>query len=93
MGDDMKFPRKAYKKIKGMDHNTMHQYINEVYTRGYTEGKASVHTMSDDELKEVILSVKGVGEAKTTSIVSAIREYEERKGLTDGRKEGILGNA
>lgn len=93
MGEHRKFTRKAYDKVKKMDHNTMHQYITEVYTRGYTEGKASVCTMSDDELKNVILSVKGVGEAKTASIVSAIREYEERKGLTDGRKEGILGNA
>lgn len=92
MGNNMKFPRKAYDKIKKMDHNTMHQYINEVYTRGYTEGKASVHTMSEDELKEVILSVKGVGDSKATSIVSAIREYEERNGLTDGREESILRN-
>lgn len=90
--ESFKFPRKKYDKLKKMDHNTMHQYINEVYTRGYTEGKASVSTISDEELKEVILSVKGVGEAKTTSIVSAIREYEERNGLTDGRKESILRN-
>lgn len=89
---NMKFPRKVYDKIKKMDHNTMHQYIKEIYTRGYTEGRASVCTMSDDELKEVIMSVKGVGEAKITSIVSAIREYEERKDLADGRKEDILGN-
>ncbi|MCM1245774.1 MAG: hypothetical protein NC293_09050 [Roseburia sp.] len=89
-----KFPRKAYDNIKKMDHNTMHQYINQIYTRGYTEGRASVCTMSDTELKEVILSVKGVGETKATSIVSAIREHKERKGLTDGGKEeGILGNA
>lgn len=72
--------RKKYERIRKMDHNTLRQYINGVYQNGYTDGCSESKRMTTDELKKVVMSIKGVGETKADSIVSAIVEAEKEKG-------------
>ena len=69
--------RKKYERIRKMDHNTLTEYINGVYQNGYKDGCNSNKKMTAEELKEVIMSVKGVGEAKAEAIVSAISAAEK----------------
>lgn len=69
--------RKLYEKIRKMDHNTLSQYIGGIYQQGYTDGAKG---LTNEELKRVLMSIKGIGEVKAESIVSAIVEAEKEKG-------------
>ncbi len=70
--------RKAYEKVRKMDHHTMAEFFKDAFMRGYAEGKKS--SLPKDELRTAIMGVKGVGEKKAEDIVQAIDQAEKRKG-------------
>lgn len=76
---ELEINRKKYEKIRKMDHNTLRQYVNGVFKQGYTEGSSQSKALTADEIKTAVLSIKGIGDAKADSIVSAIVEAEKEK--------------
>lgn len=77
--------RKEYKEVRKMDHGQMSVFCSHIYQRGYEAGKKESAGMSEVELREVVLGVKGIGEKKAEDIVQAlITAQKERKALTDG---------
>jgi len=71
--------RKEYKDIKKMDHNQMSDFMERIYMRGFEAGKKSASGLSEEETKEAILQIKGIGEKKATDIVEALRAAHEAK--------------
>lgn len=79
--------RKLYKDIKKMDHGQMSDWAASLYKRAFEDGRKSAEGLGETEMKEVLLSVKGIGEAKAVSIIDAITlAVQKKKGesLTDG---------
>lgn len=75
--------RKVYDKVRKMDHKEMTEFFKKTYSEGYAAGKQS--TISNVDMKNIILGVKGVGEKKADEILQAIiAAQEERKALTNG---------
>lgn len=77
--------RKEYKEVKKMDHGQMSDFCSRIYWKGYEAGKKGSAGLSEMELREAVLGVKGIGEKKAEDIVQALMEaQEERKVLADG---------
>ena len=76
--------RKAYKDVKKMDHGQMSLFCEDLYKRGYEAGKQEVLTLSDEEITQAILQVKGIGEKKANDILQVLSLAKERKALTNG---------
>ncbi|MDO4305916.1 MAG: hypothetical protein Q4C77_03715 [Eubacteriales bacterium] len=79
--------RKLYKDIKKMDHGQMNRFCQGLYERGYAAGKKDAEGLTETELKGVLLSVKGIGEAKASAIIDAVNLELQKKGgrtLTNG---------
>lgn len=70
--------RKAYEKVRKMDHHTMAEFFKDAFMRGYVEGKKL--SLPKDDLRAAIMGVKGVGEKKAEEIMQAIDQAEKRKG-------------
>lgn len=66
--------RKAYDRIRKMDHNMMQDYVADIYERGYTDGAEQNKALSPEEMKEKIIRVKGIGEKKADIIVEALTD-------------------
>ena len=74
---DIVINRKQYQNIKKMDHNQMNLYIQSIYKSGYAEGVKSVPGIDIAEIKQALLSVKGLGEKRVEAILSALeKEFE-----------------
>lgn len=80
--------RAQYKKIKKMDHQQVSDYLETFYKEAYLHGKKSAEGLSEPQLKEVLLSVKGIGERKAEAIISAVKEAVERKNQGDRETKG-----
>lgn len=65
--------RAQYKKIKKMDHGQMSDWAESLYKIAYENGKKSAEGLNDTELRDILLSVKGIGEAKATAILNAVK--------------------
>ena len=77
--------RKLYKDVKKMDHGQMSDFCSNLYMRGYEAGKKEAEGLSESEVMQTILQVKGIGEKKANDIVQALtKAQEERKSLTNG---------
>ena len=76
--------RKAYKDVKKMDHGQMSLFCEDLYKRGYESGKQENPALSDEEITQAILQVKGIGEKKANDILQALSLAKERKALTNG---------
>ncbi len=77
--------RKTYKDVKKMDHGQMSAFCEGLYKRGYAAGKQELPQLSDEEIKQAILQVKGVGEKKANDILQALSQAKERRqSLVDG---------
>ena len=72
MAKQMVLNRKVYKEIKKMDHQQMSNYLSNLYLDAYNQGQKDAEGLRADELKEIILSVKGIGESKSKSIMDAV---------------------
>lgn len=77
--------RKAYKDVKKMDHGQMSDFCNGIFVKGYEAGKKAAEGLSEEEVREAILRVKGIGEKKAEDIVQALTAAQgERSVLTNG---------
>lgn len=74
--------RKLYKDIKKMDHGQMSRFCQDLYAKGYAAGKKDAEGLTEQEIREAILSVKGIGEKKADNIMQAIiaADVEKRSG-------------
>lgn len=72
--------RKTYKDIKKMDHGQMSRFCENLYTNGYEDGKKDSEGLSEEEVKQVILQVKGIGEKKAADIIEALTNAQKEKG-------------
>ncbi len=93
--------RKAYKDVKKMDHGQMSLFCEDLYKRGYEAGKQEVLTLSDEEITQAILQVKGIGEKTAAQIVARfgvgtldiLEKSPERlleiRGITEDRLQDI----
>jgi hypothetical protein len=72
--------RKQYDHIRKMDHCQMTLWAESVYKSGFKDGKDSADGLTEEEVKKIILSVKGIGEKKANDIMQAI--------ISAGKKEG-----
>lgn len=77
--------RKEYDRIRKMDHSQMSEFIAGIYKKGYTAGKKDAEGLSESEVMQAILQVKGIGEKKVNDIVQALtKAQEEMRTLTNG---------
>lgn len=76
--------RKQYQKVRKMDHGQMSAFCEELYKDGYEAGKHEGAGLSDEEIKQEILRVKGIGEKKADDILQALNQAKERRMLVDG---------
>ena len=76
--------RKTYKDVRKMDHGQMSAFCEDLYQRGYEAGKKEIPILSDEEITQAILQVKGIGEKKANDILQALNLAKERKALTNG---------
>lgn len=80
MTKQMVLNRKMYKDIKRMDHQEMSNYLSRYYMNAYDQGKEDAEGLKADELREVLLTVKGIGPAKTENIMVAVEKALSEKG-------------
>lgn len=69
--------RKKYQQIRKMDHGQMSLFVENVYKEGFKDGKEAAEGLTIDEVREVLLSVKGIGEKKAADIVAVLTERME----------------
>ena len=72
MAKQMVLNRKMYKEIKKMDHQDMSNYLSRYYMNAYNQGKEDSEGLKADELREILLTVKGIGPAKAENIMEAV---------------------
>ena len=72
---EVNITRKMYKDIKRYDHNQMNKFLTNYYVNGFNDGLNSAN-IDYDVLKEVLLSVKGIGQVKADEIISKLKELE-----------------
>lgn len=57
----------------------MSDYLQNLYMDAYNQGKKDAEGLRVDELKEILLSVKGIEESKSKSIMEAVMAALDRK--------------
>lgn len=67
--------RKVYKDLKKKDHQQMNDFMTEVYKQGFDDGLKSAN-INYETLKEVLLSVKGIGLVKAETVINKLKEME-----------------
>lgn len=72
MGKKAMLTRKQYKSVKKMDHKDMDSWVASIYESGYNDGRNSVPGIDFEEAKEVLLSIKGIGEKKAAVIIESL---------------------
>lgn len=77
--------RKKYKDVKKMDHGQMSAFCDSIHEKGYEEGKKAAKGLSDSEIMQTLIQIKGIGEKKAKDIVNALSEAKRERGiLTNG---------
>lgn len=71
---------KDYAAIKKMDHQDMSNYLSRYYMNAYNQGKEDSEGLKADELREILLTVKGIGPAKAENIMEAVGKALAEKG-------------
>lgn len=64
--------RKQYDRIRKMDHCQMTLWAESLYKSGFQDGKKAAEGLTADEVKEVVLNLKGIGEKRAATIVDAL---------------------
>lgn len=68
--------RKTYKSVKQMDHAQMNSFCEEIYKKGYEAGKKEAAGLSESEILQAVLCVKGIGKKKANDIVVALTQKQ-----------------
>ena len=64
--------RAMYKDIKRYDHQQMNEFLTRYYINGFNDGLQSTE-IDYDVLREVLLSVKGIGVVKADAVISKLQ--------------------
>ena len=72
---EVSITRKIYKDIKRYDHNQMNKFLTNYYVNGFNDGLNSAN-IDYDVLKEILLSVKGIGQVKADEVIRKLKELE-----------------
>lgn len=72
--------RKTYKDVKRMDHLQMDVFCQNLYKTGHADGMKDAKGLSESEVREVILGVKGIGPKKSEDIVNALTTAQKERG-------------
>ena len=72
---EVNITRKMYKDIKRYDHNQMNKFLTNYYVNGFNDGLNSAN-IDYDVLKEILLSVKGIGQVKADEVIRKLKELE-----------------
>ena len=67
--------RAVYKDIKRYDHNQMNEFLTRYYINGFNDGLDSAK-IDYDVLREVLLSIKGIGAVKADAVINKLKELE-----------------
>ena len=65
--------RKDWNRVRKMDHCQMTLWAESIYKSGFRDGNESADGLTIDEMKNVILSVKGIGEKRAVTIAEALQ--------------------
>ena len=71
--------RKQYNLIRKMDHCQMTMYVESIYKSGHEDGKKAAEGLTANEIREVLLQVRGIGEKRVDTIVAALEAAMDRK--------------
>ena len=71
----LELTRKMYKDIKKKDHQQMNDFLTRYYINGFNDGLKSAK-IDYDVLKEVLLSIKGIGAVKADAVINKLKELE-----------------
>lgn len=71
--------RKTYKDVKRMDHQQMDAFCKNLYKAGHADGMKDAEGLTEDEVREVILGVKGIGPKKAEGIVNALTAAQRER--------------
>lgn len=79
MAEKVRFNREQYKTIKRMDRKQMEDFIVNMYTEGYEDGKkaASSKIIKPSDIATALIDIKGIGTKKTAEIMAAINRLYE----------------
>lgn len=64
--------RKQYQLIRKMDHCQMTLWAESIYKSGYKDGQKAAEGLTAPEIREVLLTVKGLGEKRVNAIIAAL---------------------
>lgn len=71
--------RKTYLEMKKMDHQHMEEFLERLYKNAYEDGRKAAEGLDETQLKEVLLSIKGIGEKRTEAVLERIKEALEKE--------------
>ena len=83
--------RKTYKDVKRMDHQQMDAFCKNLYKAGHADGMKDAEGLTEDEVREVILGVKGIGPKKAEDIVNALTAAQMRISLQEHSEKHSVG--
>lgn len=69
--------RKQYDRIRKMDHCQMTLWAESLYKSGYEDGQKAAEGLTAAEIREVLLTVKGLGEKRVAVIIDALNNAME----------------
>ena len=72
---EVNITRAVYKDIKRYDHNQMNKFLTNYYVNGFNDGLNSAN-IDYDVLKEILLSIKGIGAVKADTVINKLKELE-----------------
>lgn len=71
--------RKTYLEMKKMDHQHMEEFLERLYKNAYEDGRNAAEGLNETQLREILLSVKGIGERRTEAVLERIKEAMEKE--------------
>lgn len=71
--------RKTYKDVKKMDHQQMDMFCQNLYKAGYADGMKDAEGLTEEQVREIILGVKGIGQKKADDIVRALTAAQKER--------------
>ena len=78
--------RKLYDRVRKMDHCQMSLWAESIYKSGFKDGSSAAEGLTVDEMKAVILWIKGIGEKRAADIAAALSLALEDKGKAGAEK-------
>ncbi len=75
--------RERYEATKKMDHTSMSEFFENVWSSGYDKGKREAESrcrveITTENIKKALMNVKGIGEVKAALIMKEINKLSEQ---------------